>query len=292
MSGGDRRRRRQAPGPRQPGEERQRAGPNRVGRKKTRPRPPARVSQDWRDQIDRLLKRAADHGIEVDPGSAGRLEAYCRAVVEWSDRAGLVSPGDLQRFVEKHVASSLGPLLLVKPSPRARWIDVGTGAGLPGLVVKLCCPDLHMTLIESSRKKTIFLERVREALGLTSLEIVEARVESLLTPPIWGSSARAEDHPGRPGGNVEREPGGDVILMRAVAALAPSLKLIDTLAGVGCRLMTFKGLGWRAELEAARPALQKQGWVFVEAREVPWAMARVLLLVRDHLRIDVPRETS
>lgn len=251
-----------------------------------------RVSRAWRDQIDSLLKRVVDHGVEVDQGSADRLEAYCRVVVEWSDRAGLVSSGDLQRFVEKHIASSLGPLLLMKPGPGASWIDVGTGAGLPGLVVKLCCPDLHMTLIESSRKKTIFLERVRDTLGLTSLDILEARVESLPARPSCGSSAQNEAHDGRMGGDTACAPGGDVILMRAVATLAPSLTLIDAIADVGCNLMTFKGLGWRAEVDAARPTLQRLGWVFVEAREIPWVPARILLLARDRLLADVPRETS
>ncbi len=283
--------------PRRSGENRPKAGRAGSGavRRESRnyhSRGSVRVSSAWREKIEDLLRQAERQGVGVDPGSASRLEAYCRAVVEWSERAGLVSPGDLGRFVEKHVAAGLGPLLLLKPAPEAWWIDVGTGAGLPGLVMKLCCPDVPVTLVESSRKKTIFLERVRETIGLTSLDILEARVESLTAWPSCGGRPRREAAGRAAARDQGRALGGEAILMRAVAALAPSLALIDVVAPVGCNLITFKGLGWKSELEAARPAMLRHGWAFVEMREIPWVPARMLLLVRERLTTDATDEGS
>jgi 16S rRNA (guanine527-N7)-methyltransferase len=238
-----------------------------------------RASRSWRQQIGVLLQSIAKQGVVVDGGAADRLEAYCRAVAEWSDRAGLVSPADLEHLVEKHVAPSIGALLVCSPRPGARWADVGTGAGLPGLVVKLCRPDLYMTLIESSRKKTIFLERVRADLGVPLLEIMETRVESLSmrrTPGVHGSPL------GRDGTGLDdgMAPAHEVILMRAVANLGRSLELIDSIAVHGCKLLTFKGSAWRSEVEAAQSTLVQRGWVFVGAYEIPWAPPKVLVLER------------
>lgn len=233
----------------------------------------------WRPKLDAVLKNVFSYGVSVSDDSATRLESYCQAVCEWSERAGLVSPGDMRGFVEKHVAPSLGPLWAMPAMPTGDWIDVGSGAGLPGLVIKLCRPELRMTLLDSSRKKTIFLENFRQRLHLQGLRILEARVESISAyggdPPSGGEPAHLGIHPA-----PESARPYDVILMRAVASLGKSLSLVDAIAAEGTRLVTFKGPAWQSEVEAARAQMEQLGWTLVDARQIPWAKPKLLLLER------------
>jgi 16S rRNA (guanine527-N7)-methyltransferase len=211
---------------------------------------------DWAGQIERLLARVEPHGVPTAAGTADRLAAYCAAVAEAAAWAGLVSPKDIPLLVEKHVAPSIGPLLVERPVAAARWIDVGTGGGFPGMVIKLCRPTLDITLLDSSRKKTIFLERFRRQLAMRDLRIVEARVEEC--PGTY-----------------------DVILMRAMAPLSRALPLLDSVSGTGSRLLTFKGPGWEDELAAAQQVLGQHRWRYDGAHEIPWARPRLLKMVRD-----------
>ncbi|MCK4305072.1 MAG: 16S rRNA (guanine(527)-N(7))-methyltransferase RsmG [Candidatus Eisenbacteria sp.] len=228
--------------------------------------------QDWAEQIERLLTCVSESGISCAPGAVARLEAYCRAVCDWTKRTGLVAPADLPLLVQKHVGPGLGPLLLETPEPCDRWIDVGTGGGFPGMVLKLCRPDLRMTLLDSSRKKTIFLERVKEQLEVADLEVVEARVEALHLSdgPLADQIA----------GNGGRFPAFEVILMRAVAPLGRALPLIEGIAGADTRFLTFKGKTWEEELAKAQPVLTKMGWKHEATVQIPWAQPKILKLVR------------
>jgi len=123
------------------------------------------------------------------------------------------------------------------------------------------------------------------------LDILEVRVESLPTRPVDGEQIDPRILGGRARGGVETPRACDVVLMRAVAPLALSLGLIDSIASRGCKLLTYKGPRWRAEVEAAQRAMDQYGWIFVEAREIPWALARILILTRERGPADVPRET-
>ncbi len=227
-----------------------------------------------------------------------RLEAYCRALLNWSPRAGLVSAKDMPNLVRTHLGASLGPLLIKPPRTGECWIDVGTGGGLPGLVLKLCRPDLDMTLVDSSRKKTIFLERVRELLEVKRLAVIQARAETLRLPSMEefaeesaekGLAQRVVGGSVSEGSPLARGPKGEgnasadrfeTILMRAVAPLSKALSLIDGIAAPGTTLITYKGMEWETEAEAARPVMDQLGWRLEEALQIPWAPPKLLRLKR------------
>lgn len=214
-----------------------------------------------RPEIEKLLRVVHAHGIEVEPDSAERLLFYCDTLREWNARAGLVSPHDLPHLIQKHVALSLAPLLIVRPEVTSHWIDVGTGGGLPGVVIKLCRPDLGMTLLDSSRKKTIFLEHLQEQLrarfAVSNLQVLERRVEAL----------QSDDY--------------DVILMRAVGALKKTLPLLDGIVHPGVRLITFKGERLAEELSEAEDAMRAMRWSVESRHEIPWGKSKLVSLVRD-----------
>jgi 16S rRNA (guanine527-N7)-methyltransferase len=228
------------------------------------------AAQRWPEQIVRILADVQRHGVALDPRAAEGLLCYCHELSRWNDRSGLVSPHDLPFLVEKHIAASLGPLLLAEPRPGDRWIDVGTGAGLPGMVIKLCRPELQMTLLDANRKKTLFLEHVIENLPAVYREglcVMEQRAEQLC------------------------DDGYRVILMRAVGALSKSLPYLKGIAPAGIRLVTFKGERLDEELAAAHARMKRLGWVIEARRGIPWAKPTLLCLKRIET-IPAPRAPS
>jgi 16S rRNA (guanine527-N7)-methyltransferase len=212
-----------------------------------------------------MLERVREYGVPCPPDCAEGLAVFCRELVSWSSTTGLIGPHEQARLVDLHIAASLGPLLLEPPQPGEAWADLGTGAGLPGLVIKICRPEIPMALVDSSRKKTIFLERVVDRLGLKDVKVIESRIEAL--------------HPS-PGGQTTLDPPWDVILMRAVAGLAKSLEWLAGVSRPGSRLLTYKGPAWRTELASSESAISMLGWKFVDQIQIPWAPPKLLRLRR------------
>jgi len=221
----------------------------------------------WAGQFDALFKQLVLHKVEIAENARERLLDYCRAVEAQNLRASLVSPHDVGDLVEKHVATSLGPLWRHPPGPDQVWVDLGTGGGLPGMVIKLARPDLPMTLVDSSRKKTAFLDHLKTRMRIEGLKIHPSRIETLTSQDLEGWSPLPE------ASHV-------VILMRAVAPLDRALPLLEGFASPGTVLMTFKGPCWSTALEASRPVLAKYGWIAEETVQIPWAAPKLLYLRR------------
>jgi 16S rRNA (guanine527-N7)-methyltransferase len=219
--------------------------------------------QPYPAQIDSLLRQVRDAGVVISAGAAERLELYCKEMLDWSDRAGLISPHDEPHLVTKHIAASLSPLLILPPEPNQRWIDVGTGGGLPGMVIALCRPDLNITLIDSKHKKTIFLDRIKTLASLDKVTVLEGRVEKLASE-----------------GSATSTPPYEVVLMRAVTALDKSLPLIDKITIRGSQLITFKGPTWQEEVTQAQTALTNFNWQLQETEQTPWAKPKLLHLIK------------
>lgn len=89
-----------------------------------------------------------------------------------------------REIIVKHFLDSLTPLALLKPTKGERWIDVGTGAGFPGLVLKIARPDLEMILLEATGKKVAFLHHLIGLLRLEGVSAVQDRLEQL-RGPAW-----------------------------------------------------------------------------------------------------------
>jgi 16S rRNA (guanine527-N7)-methyltransferase len=183
-------------------------------------------------------------------------------LVRWNERYALLSRADVRSVFTKHVAASLGALLLVRPSPNEEWVDVGSGAGLPGLVLKIWSPEQRITLIDGSRKKCMFLQNTALTLDLDQVSVLCTRVETLV----------ARDQ------NLGKF---DVLFARAVAELAVTLLEFGPLLRPGGRILTFKGPSWATEVESARSSgvLDAFGRLHETVR-VPWAPAHILSIVK------------
>lgn len=107
------------------------------------------------------------------------LLAHAAAVAASAERLGLVSPRDVGSVVERHTADSLLFALARPPLPGERWVDLGSGAGFPGLVLAVCYPSTSFTLVEPLRKRAGFLELEGASLGAQNVEVLAVRSEAL-----------------------------------------------------------------------------------------------------------------
>lgn len=148
-------------------------------------------------------------------GLADRLLAYLALLDKWNRAFNLSAIRDPQEMVTRHLLDSLAILPWL---PEGRLLDVGTGAGLPGLPLALAWPELEVVLLDSNGKKTRFLRQVRQELGIANVEVVDARVEAYVPPTPF-----------------------DAITSRAFASLSQFVTLTRSLQAPGGRWLAMKG---------------------------------------------------
>lgn len=194
-------------------------------------------------------------GIEVEPAEA---KALCGAGIEQvrrftltlgsvGEQLGLIGPDEPQRLWSRHILNCalLAPELVSSVehvSPRLSVADVGSGAGLPGLVLAMVRPDCDFVLIEPLERRTKWLREQVSVLGLTNVEVF---------------TGRAEEYP-----NLRSF---DVVTARAVKVLKGLLPLLVPLTKPGGRIVLLKGQRLDAEVEEARAVITKLGLVGVRS---------------------------
>jgi len=109
-----------------------------------------------------------------------KFGSYINLINSWASRSNLISRHDLPGIVERHILPSVLLFYHIKPKDQDRILDIGSGAGFPGIVFKILQPNLDITLIDSAKKKYLFLLEANESLSL-NCKIIHRRVESLKT---------------------------------------------------------------------------------------------------------------
>ena len=166
--------------------------------------------------------------------AADRLVPYARLLAGPAIERGLLGPRERDRLWERHLLNCAAVAAALPQG--AEVLDVGTGAGLPGLVWALLRPDLGVTLVDSQRRRTDFLDQARTELGVGSVQVRQARAQEL-------------------GGAVA----ADIVAARALAPLDRLVEWCLPLARPGGALWALKGDSAAAELAAAAGALQRGG---------------------------------
>ncbi len=176
---------------------------------------------------------------------ANDLDIYYKLLIEWNEKINLTAITDEREAAFKHFIDSVSALKCGLFAEKSKIIDVGTGAGFPGLPLKIYRDDLDVTLMDSLNKRINFLNEVIETLGLNGVETVHARAEEL-------------------GRNKAHREKYDICVSRAVANLASLTELCMPFVKVGGYFISLKGPKAAEELEDAKKAINLLGGEFVE----------------------------
>jgi 16S rRNA (guanine527-N7)-methyltransferase len=200
--------------------------------------------------MQQLKAGVKEWGLALTPDQLEAFESYYQQLIVWNERVNLTSITDYDEVQVKHFLDSLSCLqVLTSISLQPRCIDIGAGAGFPGLPLKIALPEIRVTLLESVRKKIQFLEHMVKELGLRDVQVIQGRAEEL----------------GRQAGHRE---GYDVALARAVAELSVLLEYALPLLKVDGIFVAQKGGEIEGEVEAAAAAMNLLGGCLKEVREV------------------------
>lgn len=125
--------------------------------------------------LTKLLAGCRAMNVAIDDGQADRLLAYHALLVKWNQAYNLTSVRDPSEMITRHLLDSLSMMAALDDQP---LIDVGTGPGLPGMVIALMRPELPVWLLDSNGKKTRFLNQVKMTLKVDNISVVHHRLES------------------------------------------------------------------------------------------------------------------
>ncbi len=128
---------------------------------------------------------------EWDAAAAERLDLLVRLLGEENQVQNLVSAASLNEVWRRHIADSAQLLKHVPRETGSPWLDLGTGAGFPGLVIAALRPEAEVLIVESRARRIDWLERARIAMGLDHAQVIGARLEQVATRPVRAISARA-----------------------------------------------------------------------------------------------------
>ena len=208
---------------------------------------------------ERLAQKCSTWNISLTPSQLDQLDHYARLLVDYNEKVNLTAITTPEGIEDRHFADSL--LFAAQPEVAGRMVDVGTGAGFPGVVAKIYKPELQLALMEPTGKRMDFLKYLCAELGLTGVEFVRERAEEAARKQ-WREAF-------------------DLASARAVAALPVLCEYCLPLVKVGGRFIAMKGPDADNELDLAATALRKLGGRAVDDRAftLPDGSTRRLLVM-------------
>ena len=126
---------------------------------------------------DEFIQETKKLGIKIDKEKEDKLQKFYKLLIEWNQKINLTRITDEQEVYEKHFYDSLTLSKVVSLEEEKTLLDIGTGAGFPGIVLKICYPNLKITLIDSLLKRVNYLNEVIKELDLKGIEAIHTRAE-------------------------------------------------------------------------------------------------------------------
>jgi 16S rRNA (guanine527-N7)-methyltransferase len=211
-------------------------------------------------------------GIELTPTQVAQFETFCQELVRWNEKFNLTAITGYEEVQVKHFLDSLVALPVIveelgerlPPVTPLHLVDVGTGAGFPGIPLKIAAPRLKLTLMDGTGKKVSFLREVVDRLGLRNVAVVQGRAEELGRNPSYRGQF-------------------DLVTARAVAPLNTLAEYLLPLARRGGLAVVYKGAGAAQEFIEARKAIDLLGGETVRLAPVKVPLLgeqRFILLVK------------
>jgi 16S rRNA (guanine527-N7)-methyltransferase len=191
---------------------------------------------------------AAGYGIVLSERQSHLLQVYLEELIRWNRRMNLTGPLTRERMIAELFLDSLipGPFIPLT----AKILDVGSGAGFPGLPLKIQGPDRDIDLLEIKSKRVSFLKHIIRLLQLRDVEVLQGRVEE-----IQSDLARA---------------GYQVVTARAVADLSQVIVWCAPLLSPGGLLVSFLGSGYEGDLKYSDPMMGEHG--LVQQKVIPYEL--------------------
>lgn len=185
-------------------------------------------------------KDLAALGVELSERQLEQFLIYYEMLVEWNEKINLTAITEYDEVMKKHFIDSVSLIKAYDVSRNSTLIDVGTGAGFPGLALKIAFPNLQVTLLDSLNKRILFLNEVIEKLGLTGITALHGRAEDFAKPDKLRECF-------------------DVCVSRAVANLSTLSEYCLPFVKVGGKFISYKSEKIVEELPAAENAISVLG---------------------------------
>lgn len=194
---------------------------------------------------EQFVQALKEQGIELNETHQAQFATYFKLLVEWNDKMNLTAITDAPSVYLKHFYDSISAAFYVDLSGRKSICDVGAGAGFPSIPLKICFPELEVTIVDSLNKRIGFLKTLAEELQLEHVHFVHARAEDFGQNPAYREKF-------------------DMVTARAVARLSVLAELCVPLVKKGGTFISMKGAAAIDELADAKKALAVLGAVIKE----------------------------
>lgn len=194
-----------------------------------------------------LLENLKKEDIKVEENVSGEFWKYMNTLLEWNKNVNLTAITDVREIIEKHFIDSLTVLKYIKSGDKV--IDVGTGAGFPGIPLAICKKDASFTLLDSLNKRINFLDVVKEEINLNNVENLHGR---------------AEDY----GKNIKYREMYDMAVSRAVAPLNILLELLIPFVKIGGMCVCMKGPNVSEEMKDIENICGLLGARYIETKNI------------------------
>jgi len=223
-----------------------------------------------KDPRQMLVSGCKNFDIHLTEEQVDKFFAYYELLIEWNGKMNLTTITELEDVIVKHFIDSLSICKYVDIEDEDTIIDVGTGAGFPGIPIKIVYPNVKITLVDSLNKRVKFLDEVIKQLKLKNIETIHARVEDL-----------AHD--------IDHRQSYDYCMSRAVANLAALTEYCLPFIKVGGQLLALKGPSISEEIENSGEAIKILGGVLsnLEFFDIPYSDLKHNLVIIDK-ELDTP----
>lgn len=199
--------------------------------------------------IDILKKGIEDFGLEANEKVLSDFQEYKELLVEWNQKMNLTGIEDEKEVFIKHFLDSISAVTKGYIQDGMSLIDVGTGAGFPGMPLRICLPKLKVTLLDSLNKRINFLQEVASKLSIDYIEFIHGRAEDF-------------------GKNEDYREKFDIATARAVAGLPVLMEFCVPFIKIGGYFVCLKGPNANLELEESKKAMEVLGVEYIEKIDV------------------------
>ncbi|MBS4218202.1 16S rRNA (guanine(527)-N(7))-methyltransferase RsmG [Bacillus sp. FJAT-49711] len=190
--------------------------------------------------IDQFTNMLGEKGINLDSHQLRMFERYYELLVEWNEKMNLTAITDKQEVYLKHFFDSVSAAFFIDFKKPIKICDVGAGAGFPSIPIKICFPEIDLTIVDSLKKRITFLEHLSSELSLSNTHFYHDRAETFAQ-----NSKFREQY--------------DLVTARAVARMSVLSELCLPLVKEGGQFVAMKAANAEEELQAANRAIKQLG---------------------------------